>query len=43
MKTDVVIGRSVGAAGKNYPVKLPDGNHSKFAEGSTISKIKVGP
>ena len=40
-KTDEVIGRSVGAAGKNYPVKLPDGNHSKFAEGSTISKIKV--
>ena len=43
IKTDEVIGRSVGAAGKNYPVKLPDGNHSKFAEGSTISKIKVGP
>ena len=41
IKTDEVIGRSVGAAGKNYPVKLPDGNHSKFAEGSTISKIKV--
>ena len=41
IRTDEVIGRSVGAAGKNYPVKLPDGNHSKFAEGSTISKIKV--
>ena len=41
IKTAEVIGRSVGAAGKNYPVKLPDGNHSKFAEGSTISKIKV--
>ena len=41
IKTDEVIGRSVGAAGKNYPVKLPDGNHSKFAEGSTITKIKV--
>lgn len=41
IKENIVIGRSVGAAGKNYPVKLPDGNHSKFAEGSTISKIKV--
>ena len=41
IRTDEVIGRSVGAAGKNYPVKLPDGNHSKFAEGSTITKIKV--
>lgn len=41
IKTDEVIGRSVGASAKNYPVKLPDGNHAKFAEGSTISKIKV--
>lgn len=41
IKENIVIGRSVGAAGKNYPVKLPDGNHAKFAEGSTISKIKV--
>ena len=41
IKENMVIGRSVGAAGKNYPVKLPDGNHAKFAEGSTISKIKV--
>lgn len=41
IKENIVIGRSVGAAGKNYPVKLPDGNHAKFAEGSTITKIKV--
>lgn len=41
IKTDEVIGRSVGASAKNYPVKLPDGNHAKFAEGSTITKIKV--
>lgn len=41
IKEEIVIGRSVGAAGKNYPVKLPDGNHAKFAEGSTITKIKV--
>lgn len=41
IKTDEVIGRSVGASAKNYPVRLPDGNHAKFAEGSTITKIKV--
>lgn len=33
--------RSVGAAGRNYPVRLPNGNHAKFAEGTTITKIKV--
>ncbi len=36
-----MIGRSVGASGKNYPIRLPNGNHVKFAEGTTISKIKV--
>ena len=41
IKEDEVIGRSVGASAKNYPVRLPDGNHAKFAEGSTITKIKV--
>ena len=41
IKTDEVIGRSVGASAKNYPVRLPNGNHAKFAEGSTISKIKI--
>lgn len=41
IKADEVIGRSVGASAKNYPVKLPGGNHAKFAEGSTITKIKV--
>ena len=41
MREDEVIGRSVGASAKNYPVRLPDGNHAKFAEGSTITKIKV--
>ena len=41
IKADEVIGKSVGASAKNYPVKLPDGNHTKFVEGSTISKIKV--
>ncbi len=36
-----MIGRSLGASAKNYPVRLPDGNHAKFAEGSAITKIKV--
>ena len=38
---DINIFKSVGAAGKNYPVKLPNGNHSKLAEGTKITKVKV--
>lgn len=38
---NIIIPRSVGASGRNYPVKLPDGNHSKFAEGTEITKVKV--
>ncbi len=41
IKENEIIGRSAGAAGKNYPVKLPDGNYAKFAEGSQITQIKV--
>lgn len=41
MKANKTIGRSLGASAKNYPVRLPDGNHAKFQEGSTITKIKV--
>lgn len=41
IKDNIEIGRSVGASGKNYPVKLPDGNHSKFAEGTEIVDIKT--
>lgn len=41
IKENIVIGKSVGASGKNYPVKLPDGNHSKFAEGTEIVDIKT--
>ena len=37
----IVIQKSLGAASKNYPVKLPDGNHVKFAEGTEITKIKA--
>ena len=36
-----MIGKSVGASAKNYPVRLPDGNHAKFAEGTEIKKIRV--
>lgn len=41
IKENEIIGRSVGAAGRNYPVRLPNGNHAKFAEGTAITKIKV--
>ena len=32
---------AVGASGRNYPVKLPNGNHTKLAPGTTITKVKV--
>ena len=38
---DIIIPRSVGAAGKNYPVKTLDGDHVKFVQGTTITKIKT--
>lgn len=41
VKEDEYIGRSLGASAKNYPVRLFDGNHTKFAEGTEITKIKV--
>lgn len=41
IKENEVIGRSVGASAKNYPVRLPDGNHAKFAEGTEVTKIKA--
>lgn len=37
----ITIGKSVGAAGKNYPVRLPNGNHTRLAEGTKITKVKV--
>lgn len=40
-KADVHIGRSVGAAAKNYPVRLPDGGYAKLAEGTSITNIHV--
>lgn len=41
-KDDIIIGRSLGASARNYPVKAPDSNqHYKFAEGTSITKIKV--
>lgn len=41
-KDDIMIGKSLGAAARNYPVKAPNSNqHYKFAEGTNITKIKV--
>lgn len=37
----IIIGRSVGASGKNYPIKLPGGNHAKFVEGTSVTGIKT--
>ncbi len=41
LKPDELIGKSLGASGKNYPVKLPDGNHTKIVEGTSITQIKA--
>lgn len=41
IKDNIEIGKSLGASGKNYPVKLPDGNYSKFAEGTEIVDVKT--
>lgn len=40
-KPDIPILYAVGASGKNYPVKLPNGNHTKLAPGTIITKVKV--
>lgn len=37
----IIVGKSLGASGKNYPVKLPTGNHAKLAEGTEITGIKT--
>ena len=39
IKENIIVGRSLGAASKNYPIKLPDGNHGKVLEGSEITDI----
>ncbi len=36
---DINIHRSVGAAAKNYDVKLPDGGITKLTEGTKITKV----
>lgn len=38
---DIPIYKAVGASGKNYPVKLPDGNHARLAPNTAITKVKV--
>lgn len=41
IKENIIVGRSLGAASKNYPITLPDGNHGKVLEGSEITDIVV--
>jgi SPP1 gp7 family putative phage head morphogenesis protein len=36
---DINIGKSLGAASFNYPVKLPNGKTAKLAEGTKITKV----
>ena len=38
---DIIIGKSLGAAAKNYPVKAPGNSrqHFKFAEGTSITDV----
>lgn len=36
---DISIHKSVGAAGKNYNVRLPDGRITKLTEGTKITKV----
>ncbi len=38
---DVHIGRSVGAAAKNYPVLISGNEHGRLKEGTSITKIKL--
>ena len=37
----IKIGKSLGAAAKNYNVLLPDGTYSKLTEGTEITDIEV--
>ena len=39
IKENIEIGRSLGAASKNYPIKLPTGNHGKILEGTEITDV----
>lgn len=41
IKENIEIGRSIGAASKNYPIKLPSGNHGKILEGTEITDVVV--
>ena len=39
IKENIEIGKSIGAASKNYPIKLPSGNHGKILEGTEITDV----
>jgi len=38
-QSDLVIGRSLGAAAWNYDILLPDGSYTTFVEGTRITGI----
>lgn len=38
---DIKIIKAVGASGKNYPIELPGGNHTRFIEGTKITNVAV--
>lgn len=38
---DIKIIKAVGASGKNYPIELPGGNHTRFIEGTKITNVTV--
>ena len=40
-RKNIIIPKSLGASGRNYPVRLPSGGHTKLAEGTEITKVKV--
>ena len=39
IKENILVGRSLGAASKNYPIRLLDGNHGKVLDGTGITDI----
>ena len=38
---DIVIGKSLGAAARNYDILLPNGEVTQFTEGTRISNVEV--
>lgn len=38
---DIKIIKGVGASGKNYPIRLPNGNHTRFIQGTDVTDVTV--